>query len=248
MDELQRVAAPPLFGRIADDALGRPALVEDAALGVHEHDGVRAVLDEGPEALLACPQGFVRPPAVGDVAAEALHPCRLAVAADEPAADLQRHASAVLGHDLELVGAAFGIAGELAADHLLRTLQVLGRHHLAHVQLQGLGAGVSGDPLAGPVERGEVAGEVVGVDDVVRVLDDLLVALLAAPQLLLGLPAALGLPFEVGALHGPPTAAALRALGSVPATKTSMRTPASPGVAGWPSASTGTNTMLAGTG
>ena len=98
-----------------------------------------------------------------------------------------------------------------------------------------------------------MAVEIVRVDDVVGVLDDVPIALLAAAELLLGAAPPRGLPLEklpgAASLHGPPpTAAPLCALGSVPATNASMRTPASPGMAGWPSASTGTNTMLAGTG
>src|SRR5437867_2315057 len=101
------------------------------------------------------------------VAREALDGDGLASAPDEAGADLQGHPPAVLGQDLELVRAGLGVAGDLAADHLPRALEVLGRHHLSDVEAERFRAAVAGDPLPRAVQGGEVPGQVVRVHDLV---------------------------------------------------------------------------------
>src|SRR5438132_12221543 len=56
MDIIEHGAADQLSRPIAEHALDRWALVEDAAGGIDDRDGIRAPFDERPEALLAGPQ------------------------------------------------------------------------------------------------------------------------------------------------------------------------------------------------
>jgi hypothetical protein len=74
---------------------------------------------------------------------------------------------------------------------LLRPLRacpfdVLGRDQLIDVRAEELLARVAAGALAGDVHRGDAAFEVVRVDEIVRILEQLAIPLLAPPQLFLG--------------------------------------------------------------
>src|SRR5438105_46588 len=65
MDIIEHGAADQLFRPIAEHALDRWALVEDAAGGIDGRDGIRAPFDERPEAFLTGPQRTRRAGAPG---------------------------------------------------------------------------------------------------------------------------------------------------------------------------------------
>jgi hypothetical protein len=65
------------------------------------------------------------------------------------------------------------IGGELALDGVARFGLELGGDQIPDGEAQPLVAGVAGDGLAGLVDPGEAAREVVRIDDVARVLDEL---------------------------------------------------------------------------
>src|SRR5438067_753978 len=187
-----------------DGAERRPQLVRERG----EELVLRAVreLRLGTRRLLAgeqlCPLPH-HPPPLPDVARDALHAHRLAVAQHEPRAHLERHAVAVPGDDIQLVDRR-AAGHDLAAHHLAGELQVLGRDDLGKVHAGRLGRRVAGDPLGRPVDRREVARQVVRVDQVVGVLEEPAIALLALAQRPVGARALGDVPED--ALHDGPSA------------------------------------------
>jgi hypothetical protein len=122
-------------------------------------------IDPGFEVLLGLLEGFFGFFSFRDVASDALDADGVAVAVDEVGADFEGDAVTVLGEDFEFARGG-GVGGDLAVDHLASGLLVVWSDELDEVHLKCFGAREAGDTLGGFVERGEIAFQVVGVDDV----------------------------------------------------------------------------------
>jgi hypothetical protein len=119
--------------------------------------------------------------ALRDVAGDAVHADRAAVVEDDPCAHLELDAVTVLRDDLELVERRRA-AGDLARGHLACERQALRRHDLCDVHAQRFLARVARDARRRVVRGAQVALQVVHVDEVVRVVEEVAVALLARAQ------------------------------------------------------------------
>ena len=118
-------------------------------------------------AFLALPHGFGGALPLADVARDPLDADRHVAPIDQPALQLQRDAPAVLRHHFHFEGL------HLAGEVLLHRGAVFGRDQIPDPQPQGLVPRVAGDTLASPVDPGEPALEIVGIDDVAGVLHQL---------------------------------------------------------------------------
>src|SRR5690606_7954555 len=86
----------------------------------------------------------------GDVTSNALNSDRGLILIDEPRADLEYKAAAVLGNDLKLIRTRYA-AVDLAHRHLLREFKILRSDDLRDVHSEGLIACVAREAFAGTV-------------------------------------------------------------------------------------------------
>src|SRR5439155_1311968 len=77
---------------------------------------------------------------------------------------------------IERPSSSWGVAGQLACDHLAYQGHRFGRDDLGGAPAKHVAGRVAEHALAGAVDRGEGALQVVGVDDVMRILEQLAVA------------------------------------------------------------------------
>ena len=121
-------------------------------------------------------QLFLEVPALGDVAGNPLHSNCLAVFQDQSRAHLQHHLAAVFRQDFQGTGCV-RFVGKPACYHLANLFLVCWSHNLQHAHLSGLRSRISGNLLACPVERSEVALQIMSVDNVIGILHQLLIVM-----------------------------------------------------------------------
>src|SRR5262245_38187398 len=114
--------------------------------------------------------------ALAHVAGDALYADRAPVFINQSRVDFDGQAAAVFANDLDLVRGSVGIIGHHVGDRLANQLQVLRSYDLTDVHLQDVLTLVVHEPLGLQIERREPAFEVTGVDHVVGVIEQLLVA------------------------------------------------------------------------
>ena len=115
--------------------------------------------------------------ALGDVTAVALNLHGLPVLVDQPRTHFHRNAAAILVDDLKLVGGC-SPRGEFSLGHLVCEVTPFGRHDLIHLHLERFLAAVADASLAGSVQRGQIARQVMGIDDVIRILKEVAITFL----------------------------------------------------------------------
>ena len=116
-----------------------------------------------------------------DVAADALHADRPAVLLDHAARDLQHHALTALREELLLEGRALDLARHLAVARPLGLHQTLRREVVGEVRADQLLAVVAEHALERAVHVGDVVVHRDGADRLVRVLEEVAVAIVARP-------------------------------------------------------------------
>jgi len=173
----------PVF--VAEDDPARGGLGNDDAAGHLLQDrlqeaALRLQLLEEPFALR------LRRLALGDVPRDSLDAHGPAVPHDQSAAHLQRHAAAVFADDLQLIRRRRRFAGQLAPQGVAHPLVVLRRHEFRGVAAQAFLPRISEHLLRPLVDGGDASFQVQCVDDVVGVLEQVAVALLAFAQRGLG--------------------------------------------------------------
>ena len=92
-------------------------------------------------------------------------------------AHLDGNTTAVPGHDFELVGRGAALR-PITMNYLPGQVKVFRRDDLREVQFKNVIAMVSCNALTRPVERCEVAGEIVRVDHIARILEQVTVPFL----------------------------------------------------------------------
>ena len=122
----------------------------------------------------------------GDVAADPLDPDRASVLLDHAARDLEDHDMPVPGAELLLERRAGHLAGHLARGRLTRGLRPCRGQVLREARPDQLGARVAEHPLERTVHLGDLLVHRDGPDRLVRILEEVPVALLALPRGLLG--------------------------------------------------------------
>src|SRR5262245_8480517 len=159
---------------MVDDGLG--AFLQ--ALPQRDVPGGQYVADVGPQRGLAVEPllGPLIALALARVAGDALDGGRTPVFIHQPGVDFDRQAAAVFANDLDLVRDGIGLIGHPVGDRPADQLQMFGGDDLTDVHLQDVIALVSRESLGRHVERSESAFEVAGVDYVVGVIEQLLIA------------------------------------------------------------------------
>jgi len=147
------------------------AVVEVAAEAV-------AFLEGGAELAFAGAEGFLGLLAVGDIAGDALDGGGGAIAEEEAAIDFEDEGLAGGGAEAEFVGGAGCGAGGFGGDLLVDEGEVGGVDPILDAGADDLVGWDAEQFLAGVVDRGDDALEVVGVDDVVGVFEEVEPALL----------------------------------------------------------------------
>ena len=92
----------------------------------------------------------------------------------------------ILGDDFHLVS-GHAITRKFALQHLTHLSQIFGRYGMSQTESECFFDCVAGDRLSGFVHRGVVTLQIVRVDNVVRILDEIAIALFAFAQCRLGL-------------------------------------------------------------
>src|SRR5262245_37980340 len=114
--------------------------------------------------------------ALAHVAGDALYADRAPVFINQSRVDFDGQAAAVFANDLDLVRGSVGIIGHHVGDRLTNQLQVLRSYDLTDVHLHHVLTLVVHEPLGLQIERSEPAFEITGVDHVVGVIEQLLIA------------------------------------------------------------------------
>ena len=122
--------------------------------------------------------------ALRDISKDGLDAHRLAVFINDTAIGFQGHPAAVLGNRFRFIRRVIP-SGKILCDYTTGQVGIFGSYDLSQVHSQDFLARVPQDGFACPIERGKVSVQVSGAHDIIRILEQLAVALFALPQCLL---------------------------------------------------------------
>src|SRR5262249_38830199 len=114
--------------------------------------------------------------ALARVAGDALESDRPPVLINQSRVDFDGQTAAVFANDLDLIRGGVGLLGYPVGDRLAHQSQILRSDDLADPHLQDILALVARGPLGRQVERSESAFEMAGVDYVLGVIEQFLIA------------------------------------------------------------------------
>src|SRR6516225_8209750 len=159
---------------MSDDGLG--AFLQ--ALPQRNVSGGQYVADVSPQRGLAA-EPLLDPliaPAFARVARDALYGDRAPVFINQPRVDFDWQTAAVFANDRDLVRGDVGLIGYSVGDRPANHRQALRGDDLTYVRLQDVLALEARESLGRQVERSQSAFQVAGVDNVVGVIEQLLIA------------------------------------------------------------------------
>src|SRR5262249_16714406 len=204
VDQREYALADQFFGGVPEDSAGGGTGIANETLRAEHGDHIGRVLDQGPKPLLALGYLFLSALSIRDIPSYSLYACRLAVPVYQPAANLEKQPLSVLGHCFQLVGCQRVGSDQLALEHLPHDFGFAHSQQGPYRAIQQLLAPVTCDPLASLIERSQITREVQRVHNVVGILEQIPVALLAFVQRRFRFPATGNVPDDTLNTNRPP--------------------------------------------
>src|SRR5215207_3965232 len=112
------------------------------------------------------------------VARDSLNSDWLTIAVNKARTDFEANTASWFRHDVKFVNSG-NLFVCLAGNHLARQVQILRRNYIGDVHRRYFFTRVAGYAFAASIKRSEVALKIVGVDDVVGILEEFAIALFA---------------------------------------------------------------------